>query len=231
MTPFPLSKVCNLPGDEAALTPFYSRLDSIGDVLAGQHPIRRWEYAMALKTIQAWDDRRPGPIELGHPVDPLAICDVGGAGSNFWKALAERTTDDLHVIDPSVPAGTPPPPHYWSMDVEKATTVLPPGIFTVLTAISVIEHVDPVRPFLKACHTLLKPGGLLFLTTDYCDAEGPDVFHYHWMRKRIYNADLIRKLVQSAREVGFRSFGTASWEYHGPMVYDYAVASLALIKV
>jgi cyclopropane fatty-acyl-phospholipid synthase-like methyltransferase len=94
----------------------------------------------------------------------------------------------------------------------------------------VIEHVEEIRKFFRACHMLLKPGGLLFLTTDYWDAEGDDTAHFHWMRKRIYNAERMRKLQGDLRELGYASFGQADWAYHGPQVYDYAVCSTAMVK-
>lgn len=249
--PLPYSKACDLQGDTTALAPFYNQLDSIPDVLANQHPIRRWEYAMTLRTIQGWLDAEKAALakatikacdDVGYPgavvesierVTPLSICDVGGGGSNFWKALIAHTSEDIVLVDPA-PTGTPGEPgQYLSIPgtIEQyAANTLPLGRFDILTCISVIEHVEQVRPFLRACHMLLKSGGLLALTTDYCDSEGPDIYHFHWMRKRIYNADLIRKLLVSAREVGFRSFGEADWSYPGAMVYDYSVASIALVK-
>ena len=228
----PYSKVCNLPGDAEQLAPFSAMVDRYPDALAGQHAIRRWEYAMALRTIDGWVN---GPIV--HPPytgDPLQICDVGGAGSNFWQVLTGVTSEDIIVIDAALttlPAGQVLGIQGTVEEVAAGSApIARHGQFDILTCISVIEHVEEVRKFFRACHMLLKPGGLLFLTTDYWDAEGDDTAHFHWMRKRIYNDERMRTLLGGLRELGYASFGQADWAYHGPQVYDYAVCSAAMVK-
>lgn len=230
--PIPHSKACDLPGDARDLAPFYSHLDHIPDVLASQHPIRRWEYAMTLRTIHRWMNE-DAPLYPGA----LQIADVGGAGSNFWKVLGTLSNEPVLIVDAACPpAGSIPATHnnqtvaLHPSTVETYAATAAHGQFDILTSISVIEHVESITPFLRACHMLLKSGGLLCLTTDYCDSEGPDIYHFHWMRHRIYNAESVRKLLVRARELGFRSFGEADWSYPGPMVYDYSVASIALVK-
>ena len=238
--PFPVSKICDLPGDAEALAPFYAEVDACPDALAGQHPIRRWEYAMALWAIKAWQNARvttwtPAEVERGSPDrwEPLQICDVGGAGSHFWQVLPSVTSEDIVIVDQSLPEGytSPGQRRLIPEPVELYASHARPSQFDLLTCISVIEHVPLVRPFLQACHVLLKPGGLFFLTTDCWDAEGPDTAHFHWMRQRIYNPPLIRHLLEGMRKVGFRSLGPADWSYAGPQVYDYSVASIAMVKL
>lgn len=182
---------------------------------------------MALRTIRAWastvHDFKEGP---------LRIMDVGGAGSGFWKALRLMTPMEVLVVDPGLPAGAVlgEGARLYLGTVEEYCAASHLGQFDVITAISVVEHVVNVRPFLKAIRALLRPNGLLFLTTDYTNTEGEDVFHFHWMRERIYNAGRIRKLLDDARDIGFRSFGEADWSYHGHHVYDYSVCSVAVIR-
>lgn len=185
---------------------------------------------MALYTIQRWQ-------EDTEPRAPLQICDVGGAGSNFWQLLHGLTPDPILVIDSAAPDRVwrdGEPVQYWRESVEEFATHGMHNQFDVITCISVIEHVEELRKFFRACHMLLKPGGLLFLTTDYWDAEGDDTAHFHWMRKRIYNAARLQRLIASVRDLGFTRFGAPtsrdSWEYPGPQVYDYSVASVALTR-
>lgn len=230
------SKAANVAGDLPQLSEFTGQLDRYPDVLEGQHAIRKWEYAMALRTIQAWEVTQPVVVEASRDrpqhVVPLCICDVGGAGSNFWQVLTRLTSEDILILDPTGPElpDRLPQRQVFRETVEEYTRHAPLGQFDTLTAISVIEHVTQVKHFFRACHALLKPGGLLFFTTDYWDAEGPDTAHFHWMRQRIYNAGLIRKLLEDLREVGFQSFGEADWSYHGPQCYDYSVCSVAMVK-
>lgn len=224
----PFSKACDLLGDAAALAPFYEQIDRCPDALAGQHPIRRWEYATALYTMQVWQENQ-GQGD-GHPGTPLQICDVGGAGSNFWKVLAGLTSETVIVVDPSTVRVEDHQAVFLTASAEDYAANAPHDQFDVLTCISVIEHVRDLRPFFRACRMLLKPGGLLFLTTDYWDADGEDTAHFHWMRERIYNAGSIRSLLRSLRDLGYRSFGTSDWTYAGAQVYNYSVASLAVVK-
>lgn len=253
-SPLPYSKTCDLGGDTEQLLPFIEQVIKHSEVLAGQHAIRLWEYAMAVRTISGWERELDAEITkgqaalsaafAGHPnttitLDraPLQICDIGGAGSGFWQLLTDLTSETVHVVDPNIPpAGTVPATHnndrcqLHPVSVEAFASVTRAEAIDVLTSISVIEHVDQLTPFFRACLQLLKPGGLLFLTTDCWDSEGEDVAHFHWMRKRIYNAHRLLHLLGDLRELGFKSFGEADWAYHGNQLYDYSVCSIALIK-
>lgn len=236
-SPLPTSKLMS-PTDFDQLSHCTAVLDPIPDLLAGQHPIRRWEYAMALYAIGQWGI----PTSLEQPfrfADALTLHDVGGAGSNWWQALATLTPHPVVLVDPSIPTpdGQPGIVHH-ATRIEVAGTVeqyaagAPHDQADVLTAISVLEHVPTphIRPFLRACRMLLKPGGLLVLTMDCWDAEGEDTAHFHWMRERIYNVGLLRKLRSDLRELGFTAYGETDWSYHGHQVYDYSIASLTVIK-
>ena len=189
---------------------------------------------MALYAIQGWYQAQVSQVtQVGIP--PFQICDVGGAGSNFWQVLAGLTSEPVVVVDPTTTQQTLRG-HLGGVgevikdSVEHFVTYAHHGQFDILTCISVIEHVEEVRKFFRACHMLLKPGGLLFLTTDYWDAEGDDTAHFHWMRKRIYNDERMRTLLGGLRELGYASLGQADWSYKGPQVYDYSIASAAMVK-
>ena len=206
----PYSKTC-APADFALLTPQLAVVDR-HDCLAGQaHALRRWEYAMALYTLEQWRAEHPGQLLQ-------QLCDVGGAGSHFREALAEYAP--VTVIDPAE----------GPQAVEDVAATDAPA-FDALISISVIEHVDEPATFLRACHRLLRPGGLLFLTTDCWGCDGPDTAHFHWMRKRIYNPGSLVKLQGKLRHIGFRSYGAADWHYNGDQLFgSYSFASLAVVK-
>lgn len=227
----PLSKICDLTGDAEGLAPYYAEVDRYPDALDGQHPIRRWEYAMALQAIRVWQEQT---VRSHRSIDPpLAIMDVGGAGSQFWQVLTGLTDEPIHILDPNPSA---PRPHHiggvWERGtLEQYASVQAHNQWDILTCISVIEHIPGLSPFFHAAYMLLKPGGLLFLTTDCWDADGPDTAHFHWMRERIYNPESLRQLRTRAHHQGFFCIGSVDWTYHGPQVYDYAVASMTLRKV
>lgn len=230
MKPFPTSKVMD-PMDFVELSNTVARIDADPLILSGQHPIRRWEYAMALHAIHEW--LWATAAQAGPDDPPPAIADLGGAGSNFWQALTPLSPTPITVIDEKLPGTQFVDLHPSLLYIRGTAEHAAPRFteaFDILTCISVVEHVVQVRPFLKALHTLLRPGGLLVLTTDYWDCEGPDTAHFHWMRERIYNVETLRGLRGGLWELGFRMFGQADWHYTGPQVYDYSVASLTMVK-
>lgn len=228
----PLSKICHIAGDAAALAQAYAVIDASPTVLEGQNPIRRWEYAMALRAILAWRLISPWPVES----DPLRIGDVGGADSNFWQVLQvlARGAGSVVIIDPRLEGVPPVGLGYVPGTLEQlaAVTATPGARFDILTCLSVIEHLPAggIQGFLEAAYALLRPGGLFVLTTDFWGTEGPDTAHFHWMRERIYTPDTIRALVQLATSLGFQLLEPPDWTYHGNQVYDYSIASLVLVK-
>jgi SAM-dependent methyltransferase len=202
----------------------------------GQHEARWWEYAMAHRAIATWYESVGEYLEGRSPQviagtgGPLLLADVGGAGSRFAQSLVALTSEDILTIDPEPRAADLSRVVPYVGTVEQFAAQMSHNQFDCLTAISVIEHLENVIPFLRACHMLLKPGGLLFLTTDCWNKEGEDVAHFHWMRKRIYTPESLGRLMKRCRELGFGAGSRCDWTYHGDTVYDYSFASLAMVK-
>lgn len=233
MTPaplaFPLNKTLD-PADYDRLGRALSYVNRIPDALEGQHAQRRWEYAMAVEAILQWI-RTVDPHTIPDTPWPR-LGDVGGAGSNLYKVLGAFSLLPIDRIDPLLPAVDLAGARHWRVGLDDyAAGASMAGRLDVLCCISTIEHVPQpaLRHFLRAARTVLRPGGLLFLTTDYWNLDGPDTAHFHWMRERIYNPDSIRLLQKMARSERFEGFGRTEWAYHGPQVYDYTFASLALV--
>jgi SAM-dependent methyltransferase len=201
----PLTKTLNPEKDYTTLAEECALVDAVG--VEGQHTHRRFEYALALHALAA---HRPADAAY-H------VLDVGGAGSPFSQIVDQLPWVACEVIDPKVNA-----------DIEGWPTATP---VDAVISISTIEHVRHPTPFLRAIHRALKPGGLLFLTMDCWNCEGPDTAHFHWMRERIYNKASWQDLAKHATlHLGFKRFGTADYTYHGNFVWDYSFCSLALVK-
>jgi SAM-dependent methyltransferase len=152
--------------------------------------------------------------------EPRLLLDVGGCASQLPEILAgvfpERFL--IQVIDPGV-----------NHTIEASP--LGDGCAAVITCVSVLEHVEKWKAFLRATVRHLAPGGLLVLTMDYWDCEGPDTAHFHWMRRRIYNRASVTDLLNFLRDdLGCRRFGGVDWRFHGNHVYNYSFLATALIK-
>ncbi len=190
-------------------------VDAEFDKDSPQHPMRRWEYAMALRAQTAWYD-------AGSKLPQGPIIDVGGAGSPFWRMVnyyACKVVDPLENTD-------------LAEHLRQGA-----GLASEVFCLSVIEHVpdDDVDRFVYHLSSLVAPGGLLFLTMDACDHDRhaldvPDPHHFSWMRSRIYGPQLRGELGMRFLQHSFQLFGGIDRTYHGPTVYDYTFASLCLQK-
>jgi SAM-dependent methyltransferase len=196
------------------------------EILQGQHPIRAWEYSLALRALEhsGWDFNESRG---------LLFADIGGSGSNFWRTLTRYTSKPITAVDPN---------HVWSSQDEAALFFRdtlarfkkqePTKQFDAVFCLSVIEHVpsDDLRQFEKDLCSLVKPGGLLVLTCDAAESH-PDVFHFNWMRERIYTPGGLAALhVVLAGSHGMQPLTPPEYRWEGPTVYDYSVASLVLTK-
>lgn len=213
-----LSKTLD-PADLIELAPELTIVDKHFTSASEQHPMRRWEYAMALRAHQRW---------AGQGYQGMTAYDVGGAGSPFAAMIDEqrgRNYRQTRIIDPEVNRAL--------ADLFREPTVLGDCVF----CLSVLEHVENLDEFLYHLSCLTAPGGLLFLTMDYTNelhnATGwpPDQFHFHWMRQRIANPwALGRYIAGPLLQLGFGHLGDMDLTYNGDQVYNYSFASLALVK-
>ena len=131
-----------------------------------------------------WDpdgDSRPlhdlNPVRLGYIAERVTLhgaraLDVGCGGGLLSEALAragaEVTAIDLasavldvarlHLHESGLGVD------YREVSVE-ALAVEMPGAFDVVTCMEMLEHVPDPSSVIRACATLLKPGGKLFLST------------------------------------------------------------------
>lgn len=200
------------------LLPVEVRKQVLDGEIEGQHPMRKWEYGMAMKASCQWLDAARYILPWGTSLSDWpggSWLDVGGAGSPFSNWVTELTPFTCEVLDPKT-----------SVPIESYAG---PAAY-VITAISTIEHTTDDLAFLRACIKNLRPGGLLFLTTDCWDGQEKDTAHFHWMRERIYTERSFQALVASAERVGLRQFGGADYHYHGAQVYDYTFGCATFVR-
>lgn len=87
-------------------------------------------------------------------------------------------------------------------------TSFPDGRFDAVTCLSVIEHGVPPEAFLKETARILRPGGLLVLSTDY-DQSPPDTSGHlaYGEPVKIFGPDDVRGLVELAAGAGLELIG------------------------
>ncbi len=97
-----------------------------------------------------------------------------------------------------------PPFNLRAGDITK--TSFQPDFFDVAISISTIEHGVNAESFLAEAHRILKPGGLLFITTDYWEEKiatdnARRAFGLPW---QVFCRDQIEEIVKTADKIGLR---------------------------
>jgi SAM-dependent methyltransferase len=83
------------------------------------------------------------------------------------------------------------------------------GAFDVVTAIEVVEHVVDPLAVLRQLRDLLKPGGLLFLTTGNADVAPREFARWSYVQPEIHVSYFTaRALALALRQSGFEPFSS-----------------------
>ncbi|HSV66129.1 MAG TPA: methyltransferase domain-containing protein [Mycobacteriales bacterium] len=99
-------------------------------------------------------------------------------------------------------------------------TDFPDGRFDAVTCMSVIEHGVPLEPFLAESARILKPGGLLVVSTDY-DQDPPDTSDHlaYGQPVHIFSPAEIKDLVTLASDKGLDLEGELATEHQSRPVH------------
>lgn len=111
------------------------------------------------------------------------LLDVGCATGDFLAELQRWPGWDGYGLEPDLHACTYAVEQL-GLPVEQgtlATTTYPAGFFDVATLWNVFEHVHDPSGALQALHRLLKPGGLLVISTPRVDSLGARLFGQYWI--------------------------------------------------
>lgn len=166
-------------------------------------PQKNWDHALLRqllegipRTARVLDLGCGGGFTLGF-LHGLGFGDITGIDLNIEGRLRLKTWARM------VRGRTLRPP--WRVVRRDITrTELPAGSADVAVNVSVIEHGVPRQPFLAECARVLRPGGLLFVTTDYWESfpANPDrgrAFGFTWDP---FTRDSLGELIAQAAAVG-----------------------------
>ena len=114
----------------------------------------------------------------------------------------------------------------------------PDGRFDAVTCMSVIEHGVPVEAFLVECARILRPGGVLVISTDYDQQPDPAASSHqaYGQAVHIFSPDEVRELVATAARHGLSLDGTLDLEHAERPVHwrrtglDYTFLRLGFVR-
>jgi len=197
------------------------------------HPHRFWEYASVLQQLH----------DLDVPRDAEMI-DLGSGASFFDPFLAQLyprlcCTDNMQYGDvtPMVAAqraayGISLP--CWNLDMENMPEGATPGWggatdkFDVTLCISSVEHVHDHDAALREMVRITKPGGFVFITSDYFR----DLAHFEQSVSRHLQVTPYRPefVAELPARFGLEFVGDTDFDYRGDFVHNYSFVNLCMRK-
>lgn len=133
---------------------------------------RWWDPESELKTLHQINPLRLGYVERWTPLGGQRALDVGCGGGLLSEAMAARGAEVMG-IDLSAAALQVARLHlresglevrYERLSVEQLALSMPES-FDVLTCMELLEHVPDPASVIRACASLLRPGGRAFFST------------------------------------------------------------------
>lgn len=195
------------------------------------HPHRVWEYASMMRQLD----------ELQVPKE-AALVDVGSGGSFFPPYLATTggyrnlsLTDSMGYGDITKDVAVQRN-HYgvalplYDLLIEDMAA-LPTEEFDVTMCVSTIEHVaaDKHDKGLRELHRVTKPGGYIFITSDYFrDMQQFEMSPSRGLQHTAYTKEFVLDLPQ---KIDAEFVGETDLDYYGNFVHNYSFVNICLRKV
>ncbi|HSN22762.1 MAG TPA: bifunctional 2-polyprenyl-6-hydroxyphenol methylase/3-demethylubiquinol 3-O-methyltransferase UbiG [Methylomicrobium sp.] len=138
----------------------------------GSRAERWWDPEGEFKTLHEINPLRIQFISSFIEIAGASIVDIGCGGGILTEGLAKHGADalgidlseelidiaDLHSLESGIAA------HYQKISAEDLANQQPCG-FDHVTCMEMLEHVPDPGSIIKACATLVKPGGMVFFST------------------------------------------------------------------
>lgn len=133
---------------------------------------RWWDLHSEFKPLHDINPLRTNYIDSHATLAGKKVLDVGCGGGILSESMAQRGANvtgidmgeaplniaRLHALESGVSVD------YKQIPVEQLAAQMP-GEFDVVTCLEMLEHVPDPASIIKACHTLVKPGGMVFFST------------------------------------------------------------------
>lgn len=152
-------------------------------------------------------------------IDPKeSILDAGASGkSAILRWLSRLKFGQLHACDIRAKNEQPYKEYNIAFTVQDLTkTNYPADHFGAVTCISVIEHNVPLQGLLTEMHRVIRPGGLLLISTDYwsepIDCSGVYPYGESMGEMKVFQPSEISQFAQMAEATGFRLFSPLDLE-------------------
>lgn len=233
---FPVSRVLR-SSDYAELGDELQFVDQVqswaGQPHPHQHPHRRWEYALALRTLLLWGSQ-PGMrmADFG--------CGIGLMSPMLLAMLHEVTMYEVWVYGNeeefalrqmiNVKQRVDSYASYRMIHRPLCELTDEDRNYDAAFCISTLEHIGEwKRAFLDLLQSVRR-GGLVFLTMDYAPKGKNEDYQLAWMRTKIYTPEAMDDIISVAGENGFRLLNGKDWTWEGNMVNDYGFVACAFLR-
>lgn len=208
------------------LRQFEGRMQANGVPRREWHPHRFWEYASIMQQLG----------DLGVPAD-AEIVDVGAGASFFDPYLALRyprlcCTDSMKYGDVTDMVNAQRA--YFGIDMPLYDLTLEDmpadwtNHFDVTMCISTIEHVDDHDTAFEELVRITKPGGYIFITSDYFKSvEHWEVSISKHLQVTPYREEFVLDI---PNRFGVEFVGPTDLAYQGDFVHNYSFVNICLRK-
>jgi SAM-dependent methyltransferase len=226
-------------------------VDRVAELCGGwdpvQHTSRRWEYAMMLDAIASWyEDYAPASMSeklslrvadhgCGIGLSPALMLYQGHAVKMYEPWVYGDETAKVTATLNRLQSQKAFHPEGWELIRRPLCELeeIDKGKFDVGLCISTLEHIGEYQKAWKDLLSVVKPGGLIFITTDFAEDE-QDHYQYAYLRAgKMFTGKTYDELFQIASESGFHLLGGVAdwvWSEECRLVNDYGYASLALVR-
>jgi SAM-dependent methyltransferase len=182
----------------AELNDAYQRVIALG---LPPHKAREknWDFLQAFSTIVQRSRKQDVVVDLGSGTSSVILdwLHLYGYEALYGCDLIAENMKRGHI-------------QYSRQDLEK--TSYADGFADVVTCLSVIEHGVNLPNLVKECHRLLKPGGLLILSTDYtCQKIDLTDVRDELGPVHLFTPETMEDLLVLANQHGFTALGGAEY--------------------